>query len=616
MAASVETVSARLSKEQFSSTSSETETLLTEIKQGKLTPLFPVAELERIPYYDKHPDLGGTLSYLTHEAFQAKFGCYYSESMWMTEAVRTSIANEISEKDENILIKVNAYVKKNLSRLAICYIDDTVGHVLIATENMSPDDSPFLFFYSGILQHESAISQDDPYILHYSSKTPDLFVSSKKLGGLARFMPHLPLSPSYFTHEAMATFSEPQQTVHVSRRGTERIPVRLVSSRQPKPDRTKLEAEHAKLPDEWSTYRCDPSIEGKVAKANCTDLSLSWGPFVLNAIALKGRVEKGQILGISYREFYWNRMGQRPELLYKNGLVVPYDKYTTSYANRTMIRPTLKYIQKWFIATGTIQAIESRDSEIEIVIPNTPELLIPSTLLRDLQLGIVDEVEAAYIHLLSRPLTLGTIFMLQSLLAALILLKSRQSWIEEARDKITEWLGRWSKVLVSLTLREQAEDELLTLTSGPTLHTPQVSSTPLPGTLPSELSEVSTSPASASLEGKLVVEQPITIDQGIVEAIHFLLSQNCRDCRLLAPLLYQGRYALEALVVTALSDYADKKPDSAKRLSLVNKATAIACASRETRPHYGPLFSSPVTFASLTSVTELTTKTERVNSPG
>lgn len=75
------------------------ETISAKIKKSTLKRVFAVEELELIPYYDKHPHLGGTLRYLTRREFKIKFRCSYSESLWVTDEHMSLIPKEWQKED-------------------------------------------------------------------------------------------------------------------------------------------------------------------------------------------------------------------------------------------------------------------------------------------------------------------------------------------------------------------------------------------------------------------------------------------------------------------------------------------------------------------------------------
>ena len=163
----------------------------TELVKGKT--------LEKIAYSEKTLSQNADIIYLDPEEFGKKFNFKYSESLFGDTNKfgqylnNTEICNNIKANPEHPKpLSIKHRLQNPLKHFVVCKINDVVGHGLFTTEDIQPDT--VLFIYSGELKNMTRYVKGDDYQYSWVGDTP-VSVEAKSIGGLSRFMQHLPFDP-------------------------------------------------------------------------------------------------------------------------------------------------------------------------------------------------------------------------------------------------------------------------------------------------------------------------------------------------------------------------------------------------------------------------------------
>lgn len=169
---------------------------------GEIEILLAAKTPDKIPYSDTplcQP--GAKIIYLTHDEFKRKFACQYSESIHgnkkiLPECTALLFGNWPSTVKPRIAAEIRERLEQPLDGLVICKIDDR--YVLMTSRMIRA--KTLVAFYAGEIKAVSdiKISQDN---YHYDLTTPamqkSIYVATPdKIGGLGRFMQHLPEKPT------------------------------------------------------------------------------------------------------------------------------------------------------------------------------------------------------------------------------------------------------------------------------------------------------------------------------------------------------------------------------------------------------------------------------------
>lgn len=163
----------------------------TELVQGKA--------LEKIAYSDKPLSQNADIVYLAPDEFGQKFNFKYSESLYGDAHKfgqylnNIEICKQIKANPEHPKpLSIKHRLQNPLKNFVVCKINDVLGHGLFTTEDIQPDT--VLFIYSGELKNMTRYAPGDDYQYSWVDDSA-VSVDAKSVGGLSRFMQHLPFDP-------------------------------------------------------------------------------------------------------------------------------------------------------------------------------------------------------------------------------------------------------------------------------------------------------------------------------------------------------------------------------------------------------------------------------------
>ncbi len=238
--------------------------------------------MPRIPYYDKHPAIGGTLQYLTLKEYKAKFNCVYVSDMIVPQDLNQDLQgqrlkNMATTPEEGTQDYLKHFITNPREDIAIVNLGSSIGYGLIAIKPIQEND--ILCAYSGEVKKLELVDNDE---YRFVFENTNLCISAKRIGGLSRFFPHM-------WNEEDAEFKEIEF----------------------------LSADIKNQVKTCNTVLLDMNIDGKCYKI----------------IFSKSAIEAGELLGLNYGKNFWlNAKGERPKLLLKDGTILDQKFYWRSAA--------------------------------------------------------------------------------------------------------------------------------------------------------------------------------------------------------------------------------------------------------------------------------------------
>ncbi len=165
-----------------------------------------VKGLEHIPVCDGPLSDSTEIKYLTKEEFEVKFGITYTEDLFCKEGGESILALEAQNKSDISPVQVLERSENPLDCLIVAKLDEPIGYSLMTTKALRAN-IVIGFFHGEIRSVTSYV--DDSHHHNYAMKyASGLTVDPEKIGGILRFMPHLPFDKKTETARFRANFIE------------------------------------------------------------------------------------------------------------------------------------------------------------------------------------------------------------------------------------------------------------------------------------------------------------------------------------------------------------------------------------------------------------------------
>ncbi|GAB4393935.1 MAG: hypothetical protein Tsb005_14290 [Gammaproteobacteria bacterium] len=261
-----------------------------------MTVFSPFSECEdykRIPYIENLPTKSNKITYLTPQAFQEKFNCEYFEGIQTPHEKYQSI--EPHQLTTPLEKAIYHRLMNPLDCLAICKMDDQAGYGLFALEDIAL--GTLITIYSG----EYAInSEGSAYTLSQTNAT--------NIGGMARFMQHLPIIPYTHVNFLCQSTRNPQLYALINN-----LEVKTAQDRLNDTDYIQDELEmifyvaenHPEHYDSYQLTDIEPSIKPSIADSNIFYKIIEINSIEVIAMFAMRDIKKNEILGFSYGTHYW-----------------------------------------------------------------------------------------------------------------------------------------------------------------------------------------------------------------------------------------------------------------------------------------------------------------------
>ncbi len=308
-----------------------------------LRPLLPTNHLTAIPVSDKPPRLGGTIQKITPAAFKELFGCEFSEAIWGSENDVQAILQNWRAYDHKVsrgrqIEASPRFTAKVLDRLqnpfadfVISRISDVVGYGVFATKDI-PRNTAIALYSGDMGPYQTHDSYAFGLGLDTGQSECSLAVSSLQRGGIARFLQHLPKDGEKRRKEVLSRLLDVDYNVKkLAQDGT---PVSAQSIALTTIRRRKEFEQAAKTTaaSEYDTELDDcifstSSVRPQIAVRNVrVKKRIVQGQPLLVLLTLYP-IEKGEQLGLSYRNVVSTNARRFPEFFDQKGKVLSHSLY-------------------------------------------------------------------------------------------------------------------------------------------------------------------------------------------------------------------------------------------------------------------------------------------------
>jgi hypothetical protein len=248
----------------------------------------PAKKLEAISYCDQPlSQQGAKIVSLSPQEFAKKFNCEYSESVHGAHKVNQNCIAELFPENRRTVVttalaeKIIERLNNPLDCLVICKMDE-VGHGLFTS--CSIPAGVLLCVYAGEVKQQDTVDiKQDNYLYNLTtplSQAGTYVTTPHKIGGMARFMQHLPQHPS------------------------------------------SSDAEDEELNDVVFT---DPNIRITYQNVNNMLVNYFGTPLILMFSATE--IPAGTQLGFSYGQQYWRMRNTHPRYFAPDGQLIPASAY-------------------------------------------------------------------------------------------------------------------------------------------------------------------------------------------------------------------------------------------------------------------------------------------------
>ena len=313
--------------------------------------------LAKIPVFDKPPALGGKRSDLTPEEFYKQFKCIYFEGLQLPDNFSFMKYIDLCSRAVQSLNGDISFetlyrrLKNPLSSVGIAYMNKQVGYGLFALENIPI--GTVICMYSG----KQTAKQFSKTEHKYSYKV----VTSKKCGGISRFMQHLPWS----LEKDMNYFSQTTQDANLysleNNVALQEAKLKVADKKQMSKLRKKIfkDLKESGIPYELNCidFTGNENIKSKVAVANVRQESLQFDGFSVTLLISMSNIRKNELIGFSYGRVYWLereklRKKRTPRLLFDTkGRIIDRpqlyvkDKWLDTVRNQSVYEPASLFSQ-------------------------------------------------------------------------------------------------------------------------------------------------------------------------------------------------------------------------------------------------------------------------------
>jgi len=260
----------------------------------------------RIPFSDKPIRQAGHVEYLNLDTLETKLGTHLVEKIETEGSLRLnqlSIPESITGSllSNQLKTQLSNLLEKSRNDLAICKINDQVGHGVFAI-NSIPRDT-VLCFYSGTLMAGHQVRRDDHALGYYGM---NLMFTTEHHRGIASFFQHLP-SPL-----KVPDVKQLRQLLAITGQDISEHDLKLedeLYSIAFKDNRMKDNLAMENIRKEYVVFRGCPVVL-----------------FVTNKV-----IQPGEQLGFNYGFGYWLSRGTVPELFDNTGAIIPAVNYTRTF---------------------------------------------------------------------------------------------------------------------------------------------------------------------------------------------------------------------------------------------------------------------------------------------
>lgn len=276
-------------------------------------------KLERIPYANKPLAQGGKLEYLTEEELKQKFHFDYTESLFGSketlqkylgdEKFLTELKSRVgSPKEQAILDRL----QHPLECLALCDMGPEVGYGLFATEDIP--EGTVLFLYAGTIEDVKYSREIDSYYTYVwggNSRVAEAekVINAYKIGGLARFMQHLPQDSMRQKEFYKKIFKETEIA--------EEILDKIIEQ----------QLQSVKNPELENLVFKNPEVKKTLATANVYVSQTVVNNIPVVVCTAQRDIKKNEMLGFSYGIEYWESADFIPRYFDNTGKLIPTNQY-------------------------------------------------------------------------------------------------------------------------------------------------------------------------------------------------------------------------------------------------------------------------------------------------
>lgn len=327
--------------------------------------LLDFPSVEKIPYFDRPPALGGKLRYLSPEAFTQLFGCTYSESLYLEvartgaeadlEAVRKRFVPQKHINYSTRRAQLESLRRTPFKKLALCDLGEPFGVGVVALEDIPAHE--MIGIYGGVVRWAlSEVDHGNDYLsIIKSSQTKEnsaeedaaiVVVDAKMFRGMGGFMLHAPISHERQREQWERDWRNPeilasvfQQPVEFIRRAFKegRLTDEMISQAVLDGIRHNEEADtefadieffdsmdkHNGLEVKFS----EAELKRSIASANVEREEIPFRDTLVTALLTTHAIKKWEMVNINYSVHYWRQSHRYPQLFSRLGSRVPLEFY-------------------------------------------------------------------------------------------------------------------------------------------------------------------------------------------------------------------------------------------------------------------------------------------------
>lgn len=279
--------------------------------------LFKGNTLEKIAYSDKPLPQNGEVIYLNIEEFERMFNFTYSESLYGDRKQLKDYFNIGLPPDdlpESITSKDIKYrLMHPLNCFVVCNLGPT-GHGLFSREDIPP--YTVLFAYTGTVCTANINDGVYDYVWFKTMELPWKMISARRIGGLARFMQHLPLDDEKFKQNTKQFLAKLYTSEQIQERGLNLDDVVNEEMQSQPSDYELRDNNFRKQSVRNSIQSCN--VERSHVKVDGIPMVICWTQF---------GIKKNEQLGFPYGENYWNGLKKLPRYYREDGTLIPFSDY-------------------------------------------------------------------------------------------------------------------------------------------------------------------------------------------------------------------------------------------------------------------------------------------------
>ena len=290
----------------------------------------------KIAYMKNPPAEGGEIEYLTTKEFQQKFNCEYTEGIFINQLKREP-TTEHDFKDARAKAAYERLLHP-LENLVICKMTHDLGYGLFTTEDIPM--GTVICLYAGEYD-----PQTTEFIYSYGG------INAAKIGGVARFMQHQPISKD--NHETyLMQVLQNYRLLAIQENIPEEQAKTILSDSNVVQKKVKEYKKKVKENDVFAGYDFeqytffDKQLIDQVAQSNVSIESTEVAGVDVFLMVASRDIKKNESIGFSYGVMYWQHPSIRksPLLFTKTGrIILPENNY--SYSNHESVKEANKILK-------------------------------------------------------------------------------------------------------------------------------------------------------------------------------------------------------------------------------------------------------------------------------